>query len=435
MDLRQLPQVDALSRFPELAGYPDAVRTAAARVGVDSARSRLKAGEAADPVALALAEAERRMSVSLVGAINLSGVILHTGLGRARLATAAVDQMTEVASGYAAVEFDLDSGDRGDRQSHVRSLLLELTGAEDALVVNNAAAGVLLTLSALAAGREVVLSRGQMVEIGGSFRMPDVVRQSGCHLMEVGCTNKTRLSDYQAASRPETAAWLRCHPSNFRVVGFVEEPSLVELAAGARASDVHLIDDQGNGALLDPAEFGLPTGETLPFSARYADVSIASGDKLLGGPQAGIIVGKRDLVRALGRHPLARAVRVDKLTLAALEATLRLYANGQTDEIPTIRYLHRSLEETRRLAERIAPAGAVVEPGQTEVGSGSVPGVGLLTWRVGLSGDVVAIARALRTGRPAIVGRIEANRLWLDPRTLEENEVEAVVARLREVGG
>jgi L-seryl-tRNA(Ser) seleniumtransferase len=435
MEFRDLPQVDALSRAPELAAYSDAVRVAAARAAVDAARGRLRGGEPANVVELAVAEAERRTGASLRAAINLSGVILHTGLGRARLARAAADRVAQVARDYSALEFDLEAGERGDRQTHVRDLLVELTGAEAALVVNNAAAGVFLTLAALTAGGEVVLSRGQMVEIGGSFRMPDIVRRSGAFLVEVGCTNKTRLSDYREATGPDTAAWLRCHPSNFRVVGFTEEPALADLARAARAVDVLCLDDQGNGALVDLRPFGLPYHETLPQSVAHADVSIASGDKLLGGPQAGLVLGRRELLDEIARHPLARAVRVDKLTLAALEATLRLYATGRQDEIPTIRAMAKPLDDVRREAETLASAwpGASVEPGQTEVGSGSVPGEGLATWRVGLTGDPVAVARTLRQGSPPVVGRIEAGRVWLDPRTLEDEDMAVAVARLREV--
>ncbi len=433
MDLRGLPQVDALARVPELSGYPESVRVAAARSAVAGARESLRSGSDADPVALAIAEAERRVGSTLRGAINLSGVILHTGLGRARLAAPAVARMHEVAAGYANIEFDLASGERGDRQGHVRDLLRELTGAEDALVVNNAAAGVTLALATLAAGRDVVLSRGQMVEIGGSFRLPEIVVQSGCRLVEVGCTNRTRLEDYVRATTTETAGWLRCHPSNYRIVGFTSEPSLSALAAAAHANGVGLWDDQGNGCLVDMARYGAPPVETLPQSVQHAHVSIASGDKLLGGPQAGIIVGRADQIREISRHPLARAFRIDKLTLAALEATLRLYTTGRAEEIPTIQAIAMPLDEVRRAAETLAEAwpGSIVGQGKTEVGSGSVPGDGIATWRVGLTGEPIKVARELRLGNPPVVGRIEANRVWLDPRTLSTDELPAATAALR----
>lgn len=436
MNLRDLPKVDALARVSELAPYPERVRVEAARRAIDRLRSDVLVG--ADPSVtaegLALEIAESLAASSLRGAINLSGVVLHTGLGRARLAEAAVRKIAGVAGGYSTLEFDLETGERGDRQEHVRELLRQLTGAEDALVLNNAAGAVTAALAALAHGREVILSRGQMVEIGGSFRMPDIVRESGCRLVEVGCTNRTHASDYESAISDATAAILRCHPSNYRIVGFTEEPSLEELRRIARARGIRLIDDQGSGCLFDLRTLGLPAQTTLPESAHLADVAIASGDKLIGGPQAGIVVGRSEVVSRIRRHPLARAMRIDKLCLAGLEATLRLWTNGQEEEIPTIAYLRRPLEAVRELAETLAEAWpqAVVEPGETEVGSGSAPGVGIPTFRVGLPGEV-EFARQLRTGAVPIVGRLEKGRLWLDPRTLEAREVSGVVARLREL--
>jgi L-seryl-tRNA(Ser) seleniumtransferase len=435
MELRDLPKVDVLAQASELAEFPSRLRVEAAREAIDQTRRKLLSGEAAgEPIQLAVEWARARSSMSLHPAINLSGVVLHTGLGRARLAPSVAKHVAAVA-GYSALELDLETGERGDRQEHVRELLRELTGAEDALVVNNAAAGVVLTLSALAAGREVVLSRGQMVEIGGSFRMPDIVRQSGCRLVEVGCTNKTRLADYEEAIGAETAAVLRCHPSNYRIVGFTSEPSLADLAASTRARGVTLIDDQGSGLLVDAVTLGLPVHPTLPESAADADVSIASGDKMIGGAQGGIIVGRREALREIRRHPLARAFRIDKLSLAALEATLRLWATGREDEIPSIRYLRRTLDEVRALAEGLAAAwpGSVLDEGLTEAGSGSAPGTGVRTVRVGLTGSPEELAKRLRTGSPAIVARIERGRVWLDPRTLDGDEAPMVERRLREL--
>lgn len=433
--LRQLPKVDELAGCPELAFYPSAVRVQAARAAVNLLREEIKSGNGhAMPTAAELAArlAAEMEQPSLSPAINLSGVILHTGLGRARLASSVAAHVVEVAASHSVVEFDSETGRRGDRQSHVRKMLCDLTGAEDVLVVNNAAAGVLLALTALCTSREVVLSRGQMVEIGGSFRMPDIVRQSGCRLVEAGCTNKTHMSDYSESVGNETAAILRCHPSNFKIVGFTEEPSLQELSEFCRARGLLLIDDQGSGCLIDLSRYGLTGQPTLPASiAGGADVAIASGDKLLGGPQCGIIVGRKELIAKIKKHPLARAVRVDKLTLAALEPTLRLYKSGRETEIPTIRYLARNQDEIKKMARMIAKAykhGADVEQGFSEVGGGSVPGEALPTWRVGLHAKSCdELAKVLRRRRPPIIGRVEQDKVWLDPRTLEESELKEVV--------
>jgi L-seryl-tRNA(Ser) seleniumtransferase len=424
-----------------LSAYAEATRVEAARRTVDSLRRSILAGSPVDlkrAEQFAAEEAERLRRRSLRPAINLSGVALHTGLGRARLADSVAEHVRAVAESHAIVEFDEGSGKRGDRQDHVRDLICGLTGAEDAFVVNNAAAAVFLSLASLCGGREVILSRGQMVEIGGSFRMPDIVRQSGCKLVEVGCTNKTRLSDYAEAITDDTAAILRCHPSNFRIVGFTEEPTVDELATFARENGVLCIDDQGNGCLVDTSAYGLPREPTLIDSVRGgADVAIASGDKLLGGPQAGMIVGRREVLARIRKHPLARAVRIDKLCLAALEATLRLYVEDRVDEIPLHRYLGRPIEDVRGMAERLASSyrgGHVLQSGLTEVGGGALPGTGVETVRVGLeASDPEELARQLRAWDVPIVARIERDRVWLDPRTLDEDEVEIVQAALAEV--
>lgn len=438
-DLRQLPKVDALANSPALQAFSPKVRVRAAREAVNLLRTEIQSGNGKALRAPELLAAEIAVSIASPGlkpAINLSGVILHTGLGRARLAPSVAEHVARVAQGHAAVEFDLETGRRGDRQDHVRALLTELTGAEDALVVNNAAAGVMLTLSALCSGLEVILSRGQMVEIGGSFRMPDIVRQSGCRLVEVGCTNKTRLSDYEEAISDDTAAILRCHPSNFKIVGFTEEPSMEELAGLCEENALDLIDDQGSGCLIGLERYGLPHQTTLPETiAAGASIAIASGDKLLGGPQAGLIVGRKELIAQIKRHPLARCARIDKLTLAALEATLRLYIEGREDEIPTLRYLGREVSEVRRMAQTLAKAygsTATVEKGTTEVGGGSAPGTELPTYRVGLeTDDPETLSQRLRQSDPPIVGRIEAGKVWLDPRTLEPAELKTVAEALK----
>ncbi len=437
--LRDLPSIDRLAGSARLADFTEPIRLAAARHAVTTVRRALIAGkpvaESIDDVAFNWALAAGQNSVRPV--INASGVILHTGLGRARLAEAAVSAIQETAAHHATVEFDLLSGARGDRQDHLRDLICELTGAPDALVVNSCAAAVLLGLAALAGGRKVLLSRGQMVEIGGSFRMPDIVRQSGAILTEVGCTNKTHLRDYEEAIDPETALLLRCHPSNYRITGFTDEPSLPELAALAHAHGLRLMDDVGSGCLVDTARFGLPAEPRFGDALREgADVTMASGDKMLGGPQAGIILGKPEVIRLLKDHPIARAVRIDKLTVAGLAATLRLYREGRELEIPTLWALARTPEEVRQDAERLAGAyrGARVESGLTETGGGSLPGYGVATFRCGLPSDSPdQLAYRLRQGEPAIVPRIERGLVWLDPRTMTASEVEAAAARLKEL--
>lgn len=431
MELRDLPKVDTLSREPALEGYPDSVRTAAARESISKMRALIQSGQSPDKskaAELAINAAEKMMVSTMVEVINASGVILHTGLGRARLAPSAQRRLSEVASHHVSTEIDLETGERGDRQEHVRALLTSLTGAEDAHVVNNCAAAVLLTLQALCQDREVILSRGQMIEIGGSFRMPDIVRQSGCHLVEVGCTNKTRLTDYEQAIGETTAAILRCHPSNYKIIGFTEEVPASELRKLAAEQGLLLIDDMGNGCMVDTTRYGLPKEPTISdVVACGADVVTASADKLLGGPQAGLILGKKESIAQIRKHPLARAVRVDKLTLAALEETLRLYATGREIEIPTLAYLSKPLEIVKRDAQRLGRAyqgKTIIERGTTEIGGGTAPGTGIPTWRVGLlSEDPIELAKRLRTGSTSILGRIERDIVWLDPRTIDRDEL------------
>lgn len=432
-DLRRLPKVDVLAASPLLERFPAAVRTSAARSAIEAMRSALREGAVVDlshAESAALEVAQAISSPSLKPVVNATGIVLHTGAGRARLAPAAIEAIARVAASHSSVEVDLEDGRRGDRQTHVRSLLCELTGAEDALVVNNCAAAVFLALNTLCSGGEVILSRGQMIEIGGTFRMPDIVRQSGCRLVEVGCTNKTRLSDYQEACGPETKALLRCHPSNFKVVGFAQEVPISELAGLTRSKGLLLIDDMGSGCLVDTTEYGLPRQTRVQDCiADGADVVLASGDKMLGGPQAGLILGRRDLVARMKQHPLARALRVDKLTLAALEATLRLYRDGMESTIPTLAYLAKPLATIKRDAQRLARAfpGAVVEAGWSEIGGGSLPGESLPTWRAGLPAENLdALANRLRQSDPPILSRIENGRVWLDPRTMDVSEVRTV---------
>lgn len=426
--------MDVLANSPLLEHFSASVRTAAAKRAVEELRIHMLAGKDVDlsrATEIAVSVASELSSPAIHRAINMSGVVLHTGLGRSRLAPAVAEAIRAAAEDHCSVEFDLDTGGRGDRQLHVREMLCHLTGAEDAMVVNNAAAALVLSLRALACEKEVLLSRGQMVEIGGSFRVPDIVRESGCRLVEVGTTNRTHLKDYKVG--PQTGAILICHRSNFEVVGFVSEPTLAELAG----LGVPVVDDMGTGCLVNLQKFGLTPTKTMSDSIRDgASLAIGSGDKLLGGPQAGIVVGKRELVQQIKGHPLARAVRVDKLTLAGLRATLALYTSGRELEIPTIKYLARSLEEVKLLAEALAGAigsRARVEPSVCEIGGGSGPGTEVPSYRVGIEvSSPDDFARMLRQSTPAVIGRIEKGTFWLDPRTAEPQEVDKTAILVRE---
>src|SRR6476620_4608359 len=350
MQLRDLPSVDELARDERLAGEPPARAVEAARSALARARDKITAGhDPGDLVERALGELAAARAPALRRALNATGVIVHTNLGRAPLPEAALARALEVGRGYSNLEYDLAAGGRGSRQDHVAAILRRLTGAEAGLVVNNNAAAVMLALAALAEGREVLVSRGELIEIGDGFRIPDVLERSGARLREVGTTNRTRADDYETAIGPETAVLLRVHQSNFRVVGFTAQPSLRELGDVARRHGLPLVDDLGSGALIDIGDE--PTARAS--LAAGADLVCFSGDKLLGGPQAGIIVGRADLVERLRRHPLQRALRADKLTLAALEGTLTL-AIDATDEIPVLRMLREPPEAVHARATRLA---------------------------------------------------------------------------------
>jgi L-seryl-tRNA(Ser) seleniumtransferase len=378
-----------------------------------------------------VAHIEERLQIAsapkLRRVINATGVILHTNLGRAPLSRAAVEALA-TAAGYSNLELDLDTGKRGERADLVVSLMTALFEAEAAHVVNNNAAAILLALTALCKGREVIVSRGQLVEIGGSFRMPDVMRLSGARMVEVGTTNRTRLADYEQAIGQRTAAILRVHTSNYRVSGFTESASLDELAGLARARGILLIDDLGSGAMEAIAD-----EPTIADSVRFSDVVTFSGDKLLGGPQAGIILGRVDAVRKLAKHPLARAVRIDKLTLAALEATLRQRMSGRADEIPVQRMLKMPVEDIRRRAAMWSVkldergVGVRLVSGESAVGGGSLPGHGLPTVLLALVGPASRLSAALRSGRPPVIARIEAGACCLDPRTVLKGEDEDLI--------
>lgn len=440
---RDLPSIDALLRAadPLTARYGHARTVEALRQAVEAARQTLLRGDPAPGQGALLAQAAAQLAhaaePTLRGVINATGVIIHTNLGRAPLSDEAIAAMQAVAGGYSTLEYDLDAGTRGLRDTHSERLLREVTGAEAGMVVNNNAAGVLLALTALAAGREAIISRGELIEIGGAFRIPDVMRQSGARMVEVGTTNRTRLSDYASAITPESAVIVRAHPSNFRVVGFTESVPLDELAALARERGLLMLDDLGSGALLDTSVFGLAREPMAQDSLRAgADLVLFSGDKLLGGPQAGIIVGRADLIERLRRHPLARAIRADKLALAALDATLEHYRRGEAlERVPVWRMISLPLDAIRARAERWASnvPGEVVRAEST-IGGGSLPGETLPTWAFSphVAQPNEAAAR-LRRADPPVIARVADDRLLLDPRTVLPEQDDLLLAALKEL--
>lgn len=385
---------------------------------------------------------DRQQRDRLRPVINATGILLHTGLGRAPLADEAIEAVVRISRGYSSLEIDLETGRRSQRVWAAEKLISQLIGAEAATVVNNNAGATLVTLAALAADREVVVSRGELIEIGGSFRLPDVMAQSGAKLREVGTTNKTRLSDYRQAIGPNTAALLKVHTSNYRIVGFTEDVPLKELVALAREHHVTLVHDIGSGALVDLTPWGI---HDEPVAARSlqigADVVLFSGDKLLGGPQCGIIAGRADLVRRIMEHPLSRALRVDKMTLAALVATLRLYLvpDQLVQRLPLLQLLAVPIDQLREravsLASRLAQLPSVQSaeaiPDQTYLGGGSVPAQQIPTWCVAVTGtnrSMDGLAAALRKATPAVVARIAGDRLLLDLRSVFAHEDEQIVA-------
>ena len=425
--LRALPSVDRLLSDERLAEQSHELAVAAARVVLERAREEIRAGRQPGPLVDAVLEelaSVRRPSLRRV--LNATGVLIHTNLGRAPLADAALARVADVGSGYSNLEYDIARGERGSRQNHLAPLLQRLTGAEAALVVNNNAAAVLLALAALAEGREVVVSRGELIEIGDGFRIPDVLVRSGARLVEVGTTNRTRAADYERAIGPDTALLLRVHQSNFRVVGFAERPGLVELAEVARKHDIPLVDDLGSGALVAIGDEPTPA-ESLRAGA---DLVCFSGDKLLGGPQAGVVVGRADLVERLRRHPLQRALRADKLTLAALEGTLSLaFAPETRARIPVLRMLEEPLEQVRARAERLAGlVGGEVEETVARVGGGALPLAELPSAACAVE---ESLAEPLRLGDPPVIAVVRDGRTLLDCRTLADDEVDEVVAAVR----
>jgi len=418
MELRDLPSVDELAR-----GLDDPRAIDAARQVIDRAREEIRAG--ADPGDLTerlRTELTALRRPSLRRVLNATGVLIHTNLGRAPLAEEAIAQVVETARGYSNLELDLRDGTRGSRQDHVAALLRRLTGAEAAIVVNNNAAALLLALAALAEGREVVVSRGELIEIGDGFRIPDVLARSGARLVEVGTTNRTRAEDYERAIGTDTALLLRVHQSNFRMVGFTELPRIAELAAVAKRHGLPLVDDLGSGVLRHvPGEPWV--ADSL---SSGADLVCFSGDKLLGGPQAGIAVGRADLIEKLQRHPLHRAVRIDKLSLAALEGTLRLYLEDDADRIPVLRAL-REFNGTRKArADRLAElVGGTVEETVARAGGGALPETELTSWACAVDDS---LAQPLRAGDPPVLGIVRDGKLLLDVLALRDGEIDEVAA-------
>jgi L-seryl-tRNA(Ser) seleniumtransferase len=430
-DLRTLPSVDHLLKIEAvqewIVRYGRPLTLESLRFSLEDARRAYVKGRPLPAEAALLEQAGRYLEAwtapSLQPVINAAGVILHTNLGRAPLSAEAMQAVQSVALGYSTLEYDLQKGKRGSRLVHAEALLRRLSGAEAAVVVNNNAAAVMLALSALARRRAVVIARSQLVEIGGGFRVPDVMKQSGARLLEVGTTNRVHISDYRSALDEKPAAFLHAHRSNFRIVGFTDEPELGEIAAVAHAAGIPLIDDLGSGALLDTARYGLGHEPTVQESlAAGADLVCFSGDKLLGGPQAGIVLGRAGLVEKLKKHPLARAFRADKLCLAALMATLLHYVKDEAEQkVPIWRMIAASPEQVRARAEawcQALGAGEVI-PGESTVGGGSLPGETLPTFLLALPArSPDRLAERLRQGQPPVIARLQADRLVLDPRSV-----------------
>jgi len=446
--LRRLPKVQTLletelaGRLIQTYGRDDVV--GAIRLKLQDARDAILSNESdADPevfkqsmfddISQSLGNAR---ASSLRRAINATGIIIHTNLGRARLAPEAIEAMTDVAADYSTLEMELETGKRGSRHSHVEALICQLTGAEAALVVNNCAAAILTCLTALGAGKPIIASRGEMVEIGGSFRMPDVIAQSGAQLREVGTTNKTHLRDYSDAICDDTALLLKSHTSNYQVIGFTSAPSRQELSALARETNTHLIEDLGSGVLVDLSPYGLPDEPVVrDVLAAGIDVVTFSGDKLLGGPQAGIIAGRRDLIDRIKKHPITRAVRIDKLSLAALRATLELYRapNNPIQRVPVLQTLATPVEILSARAAKLfdlisSEQGLEAEiiPSVARAGAGSLPQQDLPSVAVSLNSNhhsPDALASLLRRAETPVFGRISKDRLLLDMRAVRDDEI------------
>ena len=449
MQFRNLPSVDSVLATPDVAEAVAAFSrdwiVELVRRELDEARERIRKGEEASDAevvaSLVCQRVEEVVRAEPRRVINATGVVIHTNLGRAPLSRSAMRAAEEAAAGYSNLEFDLQTGRRGSRQAQLESLLRQVTGAEAALAVNNNASAVLLGLLVLAAGREVIVSRAEAVEIGGGFRVPDVLRQSGATLVDVGTTNRTYLRDYQDATTADTAAYLKVHASNFRVEGFTAEVGAQELAELGDRLGVAVLHDVGSGSLLPTDKYGM-AHEPMPQESIRAGMGLVffSGDKLLGGPQAGIVAGRRELVARLARHPLARAVRIDKLSLASLTATLVHYLRGEAEqEVPVWRMISASAESIRERACRWqAQLSGPYAVGETRsaVGGGSLPGETLPSWALrldasALPGGADGVMRRLRQGRPPVVARVEDEFVLFDPRTVGPGEDAELLAALR----
>ncbi len=447
--LRKLPKVDELLHTPELEAlrsqYPeqtvtDAVRQVIAQLRQDILSEKIETlPDQAALVENITGQIRRDVRPSMRTVINGTGIVLHTNLGRACLSEKAAAAASDAARRYSTLEYNVSTGGRGLRYTHVEELICRLTGAESALVVNNNAAAVLLVLSSMTTGGQVPVSRGELVEIGGSFRVPDIMEACGAQLKEVGTTNKTHLFDYERAICAETKALMKVHTSNYRIVGFTEKPTLAEMVELGHKYNLPVIEDLGSGSLVNLEQFGLHDEPTVQDSIRAGvDVVSFSGDKLLGGPQAGIIIGKKQYVDKMKKHPLTRAMRVDKMTLAALESTLRSYDNGTWGDIPTMAMLSISNNELKEkagiLCDMLNQAGihAQLAAVEGQVGGGSVPTQTIPSWAVALEGDVEALEEKLRLGENAIVGRINLGRYLLDARTLWAEDFPTIVRAVKE---
>ena len=447
-DRRSIPAVDSLLQTHQaavlVATFGRPLTLAAIRTTLDQLRKKLVDGDSLpdrngilDQVQI---ELESWLEPTLIPVINATGVILHTNLGRAPLSQAAIDAISHLATGYSTLEYDISRGARGSRAVHAEALLTRLTGAEAALVVNNNAAAVLLTLSALAKGKRVIISRSQLVEIGGGFRVPDVMKQSGAKLFEIGTTNKVHMHDYKQALLEPAALVMRAHQSNFKLVGFTSEPELYELAAAAHQANVPLMDDLGSGSLLDTAKYGLAHEPTVQeLMSAGADIICFSGDKLLGGPQAGIIIGRKELLRKIARHPLARAVRADKLCLAALAATLLYYLKDEAErEIPIWQMISKTPEQIKARTEywrKNVGCGTITE-GRSTVGGGSLPEETMPTFLLAIEvPQPNKFLTKLRTMSPPVIARIEEDRVVLDPRTVMAEQEGALLVAVKNALG
>jgi len=442
--LRNLPSVEQLLQNANhlIVAFGRPLTLDALRFTLDTTRTRFKADpEIALPSnEIILSEAESHLNAwttpTLRPVINATGVILHTNLGRAPLSNATIKAMNEVASNYSNLEYDLSKGKRGSRLIHAESIIQKLTGGEAALVVNNNASAVLLVLSALASKKRVVIARSQLVEIGGGFRVPDVMKQSGAKLVEVGTTNKVRLSDYQSAFEDKTAIAMRAHRSNFKIVGFTEEPELGKIVEAAHMKNVTVVDDLGSGALIDTAKYGLAHEPTVQESlAAGVDIVCFSGDKLLGGPQAGIIIGRHELIDKIKKHPLARAVRADKICLAGITATLTHYLKDEAEqEIPVVRMMSVTLEQvkTRAGVWRDAVGHGEVLKSESTVGGGSLPEESMPTYVLALSvKSPDRFLKRLRDTKPPIIARVDGDKIFFDPRTVREEQDAKLIFTVR----